>query len=74
MQISNIPEAFSLSIRLKLISCLLNGEKTFKELKQITKATDGNIISVCNYPNWKNGDILNRKKLYAEKDLKQVIR
>ena len=43
MQISNIPEAFSLSIRLKLISCLLNGEKTFKELKQITKATDGNI-------------------------------
>ena len=71
MQISNIPEAFSLSIRLKLISCLLNGEKTFKELKQITKAT---VISVCNYPNWKNGDILNRKKLYAEKDLKQVIR
>ena len=72
MQISNIPEAFSLSIRLKLISCLLNGEKTFKELKQITKAQM--VISVCNYPNWKNGDILNRKKLYAEKDLKQVIR
>ena len=72
MQISNIPEAFSLSIRLKLISCLLNGEKTFKELKQITKATDGNIsVQLSKLEEW---DILNRKKLYAEKDLKQVIR
>ena len=43
MEISNIPEAFSLSIRLKLISSLLNGEKTFTDLKKITKATDGNI-------------------------------
>jgi len=43
VEISNIPEAFSLSIRLKLISCLLDGEKTFKDIKQITKATDGNI-------------------------------
>ncbi|EET59522.1 transcriptional regulator, ArsR family [Marvinbryantia formatexigens DSM 14469] len=43
MQISNIPEAFSLSIRIKLISCLLDGEKSFKDIKQITKATDGNI-------------------------------
>lgn len=72
MQISNIPEAFSLSIRLKLISCLLNGEKTFKELKQITKATDGNIsVQLSKLEEW---GILNRKKLYAEKDLKQVIR
>lgn len=43
MEIANIPEAFSLSIRLKLISCLLNGEKTFSDLKKITEATDGNI-------------------------------
>ncbi len=43
MQIYDIPEAFSLSIRLKLISGLTGGEKTFTELKNITKATDGNI-------------------------------
>ncbi len=43
MEIANIPEAFSLSIRLKLISCLLSGEKSFSDLKKITKATDGNI-------------------------------
>ena len=43
MEIFNIPEAFTSSIILKLISCLLNGEKTFTDIKQITKATDGNI-------------------------------
>lgn len=43
MEISNIPEAFCLAIRLKLISCLIDGEKSFKDIKQITKATDGNI-------------------------------
>ncbi len=43
MEIFNMPEAFTSSIRLKLISCLLNGEKTFTDIKQITKATDGNI-------------------------------
>lgn len=43
MDINNISEAFTLPLRLSLISCLVNGEKTFNELKNITKASDGNI-------------------------------
>lgn len=43
MDINNISEAFTLPLRLSLISCLVNGEKTFNELKSITEASDGNI-------------------------------
>lgn len=43
MEIANIPEAFTLPLRLALISCLINGDKTFNEIKDITKASDGNI-------------------------------
>lgn len=43
MELNNIPEALTLPLRLCLISCLVEGEKTFKEIKSITKASDGNI-------------------------------
>jgi DNA-binding PadR family transcriptional regulator len=43
MKIDNIPEAFTLPLRLAIISYLVGGEKTFNEIKGITKATDGNI-------------------------------
>ncbi len=43
MELNNIPEAFQTKLRLMLISALCTGEKTFKELKTITGATDGNI-------------------------------
>lgn len=43
MEITNIPEAFTLPLRLSIISCLVNGEKTFNEIKSITEASDGNI-------------------------------
>lgn len=53
MEIANIPEAFSLSIRLKLISCLLDGEKTFSDIKKITKGTDGNIsVQLSKLEDW----------------------
>jgi predicted transcriptional regulator len=43
MEINNIPEAFTLPLRLSIISYLVNGEKTFNEIKSMTKASDGNI-------------------------------
>lgn len=43
MDINNIPEAFTLPLRLSLISCLVDGKKTFNEIKDVTKASDGNI-------------------------------
>ncbi len=43
MELNNIPEAFQTKLRLMIVSALCTGEKTFKELKNITGATDGNI-------------------------------
>lgn len=36
-------DAFQSKLRLKIISALIPGGKTFKELKSITDATDGNL-------------------------------
>lgn len=66
MQISDIPEAFSLSIRLKLISSLIDGEKTFTELKNITKATDGNIsVQLSKLEDW--GYIISDKRICGKR-------
>lgn len=43
MDIKDIPEALSLPIRLKLISCLVSGKKTFVELKNLVEGSDGNV-------------------------------
>lgn len=43
--INSIPEAFESRIRLAIQTALLTGPKTFKEMKEITKATDGNLSS-----------------------------
>jgi DNA-binding HxlR family transcriptional regulator len=43
MEINTIPEAFQTKLRLAVLSALLTGTKSFKELKTITSATDGNL-------------------------------
>ena len=43
MEINAIPEAFQTKLRLAVLSALLTGEKNFRELKNITEATDGNL-------------------------------
>lgn len=43
MNIDNIPEAFSVALRLKIISSLVGSSKTFNELREITQATQGNL-------------------------------
>ena len=43
MEINTIPEAFQTKLRIAVISGLLSGKKTFRELKDITGATDGNL-------------------------------
>ena len=43
LELNNIPEAFQTKLRLMIVSALCTGEKTFKELKNITGATDGNL-------------------------------
>lgn len=48
MEINAIPEAFQTKLRLAILSSLLTGEKTFRELKNITMATDGNLGAQLN--------------------------
>lgn len=43
MELNNIPEAFQTKLRVAVISALVTGKKSFKEIKQLTGATDGNI-------------------------------
>lgn len=43
MDIQSIPDIFHSKIRLAIVSALINGEKTFNEIREITGATDGNI-------------------------------
>ena len=43
MNINSIPESFQSKIRIAIVSTLITGDKTFSEIKEITKATDGNL-------------------------------
>lgn len=66
MDINNIPEALSLPLRLKLISCLVNGRKTFKELKELVEASDGNMsVQLSKLENW--GIIISKKIIKGKK-------
>lgn len=43
MDINSIPDIFQSKIRIAIVSSLLTGPKTFKEIKHHTGASDGNI-------------------------------
>lgn len=43
LDINSIPDIFQSKLRIALISSLMTGEKNFRELKEITGATDGNL-------------------------------
>ena len=43
MEINSIRAAFQTKLRLAIISALITGAKTFKELKAVTAASDGNL-------------------------------
>lgn len=43
MDINSIPDIFQSKLRIAIVSCLITGEKTFREVRDITGATDGNL-------------------------------
>jgi len=43
VDIKSIPDALQSKLRIAIVACLMTGEKTFKEIKEITGATDGNL-------------------------------
>ncbi len=64
--IDKIPEAFCLPLRLKLVGILLQGDKSFAELKELTKATDGNIsVQLTKLEEW--GYIHSEKKIIGRR-------
>lgn len=70
MELANIPEAFQTKLRLIIISALINGTKSFNELKSITGASDGNIsVQVTKLEEWGYVSIeksIVRKKMHTE--------
>lgn len=42
MKINEIPNIFQSKIRLAIMTSLIDGKKYFKQLKELTEATDGN--------------------------------
>lgn len=43
MKINEIPNIFQSKIRLAIMTSLIDGKKDFKQLKELTEATDGNL-------------------------------
>lgn len=70
MDINNIPEALSLPMRLKLISCLVSGKKTFVELGNMVEGSDGNVsVQLTKLENW---GYIKSKKTIERKKMKSV--
>lgn len=66
MELNNIPKAFSLPLRLSLISSLVSGGKNFNNLKNITKASEGNIsVQLSKLENW--GYVKSKKSIKNKK-------
>lgn len=43
MDINQIPEIFQSKVRIAIFACLIDGEKKFSEIKDLTGTTDGNL-------------------------------
>jgi len=43
LDVNSIPDIFQSKLRISIVASLITGEKTFKEMKELTGATDGNL-------------------------------
>jgi DNA-binding HxlR family transcriptional regulator len=43
LDINSIPDTFQSKFRIAIVAALITGPKTFKQIKDITNATDGNL-------------------------------
>lgn len=66
MTIDNIPEAFSVTLRIKILSCLVPSSRTFNELLNLTQATKGNLSTqLMKLENW--GYLISDKRIENRK-------
>ncbi len=74
MNISEIPEAFSSTLRIKIIAALINSSKTFNELLDITQATRGNLsVQLTKLEEWgfiSSNKIIDKKRTKSTYELK----
>ena len=66
MKINDIPNLFQSKIRLAIITSLIDGSKDFKQLKELTEATDGNLSTHLSKLE-KEGYILSEKHFIPRK-------
>lgn len=65
MELYEIPDIFQSKLRLMIVSALLSGDKSFRELKEITGASDGNLS--VQISNMENGGYVQTKKSFFGK-------
>ena len=70
MNIDTIPEAFSVTLRLKILTALVSASRTFKELREITQATQGNLsVQLTKLEEW---GYLTSQKVIEQKKTKST--
>lgn len=68
MNLNNIPDAFAVTLRIKLLSCLVSSSLSFNEIKAITQATNGNIsVQLSKLEEW--GYLSSHKTIANKKTL-----
>lgn len=68
MKSYDIPEAFSVKLRIKIIACLIQSSQTFNEVLEVTGATKGNLSTqLSKLENW---NYLTSKKVIEKKKTK----
>ena len=66
MELHEIPEAFQTKLRTAILSSLVTGPRTFREIKELTLATDGNISIQVNKLE-ELGYLVSRKEFVGKK-------
>ena len=71
MDWNTIPEALTLPLRLKILCLLTTQKRTFRELKELTSATDGNIsVQLSKLTEW---NYVGSSKLPPEKKRSSTV-
>ncbi len=70
MHINDIPDAFSATLRIKIIAALVSASKTFNELLEHTQATRGNLsVQLTKLEEW---GFISSKKVIEKKKTKST--
>lgn len=70
MNINDIPDAFSVALRIKIVVVLVSASRTFNELLELTQATRGNLsVQLTKLEEW---GYVSSKKVIEKKKTKST--